>query len=71
MTIGTKRSLICSAMLLIGSSVAQSAPEDTVCLFTSFRGNGEDGLRFVWSEDGYTWQEVPGTFLKPRVGPRS
>lgn len=46
-----------------------AAPDDPVYLFTSFRGNGEDGLRFVWSEDGYKWQEVPGTFLKPRVGP--
>ena len=42
---------------------------DTVYLFTSFRDNGEDGLRFLSSEDGYHWTEVPGTFLKPRVGP--
>ncbi len=38
-------------------------------LFTSFRGNGEDGLRFLSSEDGYHWTEIPGTFLKPHVGP--
>ena len=40
-----------------------------VYLFTSFRGNGEDGLRFLWSEDGLQWKEVPGTFLKPWAGP--
>ena len=40
-----------------------------VYLFTSFRDNGEDGLQFLWSEDGYKWTEVPGKFLKPRVGP--
>jgi alpha-L-fucosidase len=44
-------------------------PDDIVYLFTSFRDNGEDGLRFLWSEDGYKWTEVPGKFLKPRVGP--
>jgi predicted GH43/DUF377 family glycosyl hydrolase len=41
---------------------------DPVYLFTSFRGNGEDGLRFLRSNDGYQWEEVPGAFLKPEVG---
>jgi alpha-L-fucosidase len=44
-------------------------PDGIVYLFTSFRGNGEDGLRFLSSDDGYHWAEVPGRFLKPRVGP--
>ena len=51
------------------SARAQEIGDDTVFLFTSFRGNGKDGLRFAWSDDGYAWKEVPGTFLKPRVGP--
>ena len=55
--------------LFSGSAVGAPAPEDVVYLFTSFRDNGEDGLRFLWSEDGYKWTEVPGKFLKPRVGP--
>lgn len=38
-------------------------------LFTSFRGNGEDGLRFLYSFDAYHWTNVRGTFLKPAVGP--
>jgi len=45
------------------------SPNDEVFLFTSFRDNGEDGLQFLWSEDGFQWTEVPGKFLKPRVGP--
>ena len=49
---------------------AADAPADgSVFLFTSFRGNGEDGLRFLYSFDGYRWENVPGTFLKPNVGP--
>jgi alpha-L-fucosidase len=60
---------ISTIALLFPCVIVAAAPEDTVYLFTSFRGNGEDGLRFVWSDDGYKWQEVPGTFLKPRVGP--
>ena len=42
---------------------------ESVYLFTSFRGNGEEGLRLAYSFDGYRWTNVPGTFLKPQVGP--
>jgi hypothetical protein len=48
---------------------AQAEADQTVYLFTSFRNNGEDGLRFLYSEDGYRWHNVPGTFIKPHVGP--
>jgi hypothetical protein len=40
-----------------------------VYLFTSFRNNGEEGLQFLCSEDGFAWKRIPGFFLKPRVGP--
>ena len=48
---------------------AETEADQTVYLFTSFRNNGEDGLRFLYSDDGYRWHNVPGTFLKPEVGP--
>src|SRR5580765_3753262 len=48
---------------------AEKASTNSVYLFTSFRGNGEDGLRFLYSFDAYHWTNVPGTFLKPNVGP--
>ena len=39
-------------------------------LFTSFRGNGEDGLHLALSTNGYHWQVLNGdrSFLKPEVG---
>jgi predicted GH43/DUF377 family glycosyl hydrolase len=52
----------------LGSVRTTKAPDDPVYLFTSFRGNGEDGLRFLRSDDGYSWKEIPGAFLKPAVG---
>jgi predicted GH43/DUF377 family glycosyl hydrolase len=52
------------------SAVQYSDADKPRCLFTSFRNNGEDGLRFLFSEDGYDWQNIPGTFLKPHVGSR-
>jgi hypothetical protein len=62
---------VCTTALLPFAAAAKdrTAADDTVYLFTSFRGNGEDGLRFLHSSDGYHWQNVPGTFLKPAVGP--
>jgi alpha-L-fucosidase len=60
-------------LLFANLSPAQSAEKNDVSehayLFTSFRGNGEDGLRFLYSFDGYEWMNVPGAFLKPLVGP--
>jgi len=47
---------------------ASGAQEEEVYLFTTFRGNGEKGLLFAYSFDGYRWANVPGHFLKPRVG---
>jgi len=48
---------------------AHTSGTNSVYLFTSFRGNGEDGLRFLYSQDAYHWSNAPGTFLKPTVGP--
>lgn len=66
--------VVCAAIAVLlavcGAHAAEAkSANDEVLLFTSFRDNGADGLRFLWSEDGYQWTEVPGTFLKPRVGP--
>lgn len=50
-------------------SVAAPA-DDSVFLFSSFRGNGEDGLHLAWSEDGLKWTALGGdrSFLKPLAG---
>jgi Glycosyl hydrolases family 43 len=39
-------------------------------LFTSFRGNGEDGLHLMLSTNGYHWHALKndGSFLKPQIG---
>ena len=42
-----------------------------VCyLFSSFRGNGEDGLHLAWSNDGLNWKALKGdqSYLRPTVG---
>ncbi len=37
-------------------------------LFTSFRGNGEDGLHLAYSYDGYRWTDLNKVFLRPKIG---
>jgi hypothetical protein len=41
---------------------------EPVYLFTSFHDSDQKFLRFLWSEDGYHWTNVPGTFLEANVG---
>ncbi len=43
---------------------------ETCYLFTSFRGNGEDGLHLAYSADGLKWTALNGdkSYLTPHVG---
>ena len=51
-------------------SLAAAASETNCFLFTYFTGNGEDGLHFASSRDGYKWEPVASgkSFLTPEVG---
>lgn len=42
--------------------------EKEIYLFTSFHEPATEGLRFLYSYDGYKWDSIPGVFLKPEVG---
>jgi hypothetical protein len=44
--------------------------DDSVLVFTSFRKNGEDGLRLAWSTNGTVWTALKNdqSFLRPNVG---
>jgi len=39
-----------------------------IYLFTSFREPATDGLHLAYSEDGYHWEGLEGSFLKPEIG---
>jgi len=61
--------LVLLLIISFASPAAHAVGTNSAYLFTSFRGNGENGLRFLYSYDGYHWSNVPGTFLTPAVGP--
>ncbi|MCD8260887.1 MAG: glycoside hydrolase family 43 protein [Bacteroides sp.] len=37
-------------------------------VFTSFHEPADEGLRFLYSEDGIRWDSIPGVWLKPVLG---
>jgi len=51
-----------------GAEPAPSTQPAVAYLFTSFRGNGEDGLHLAYSYDGYRWTDLDRSFLAPKVG---
>jgi len=63
--------LLALALLAAAFAVAHAEadePAHAAYVFTSFRGNGEDGLHLAWSRDGYRWTDLKRVFLKPQVG---
>ncbi len=61
--------LITTSLSVSPNLCAAGTPsEPAVYLFTSFREPAGDGLRFLFSFDGWHWTNVPGVFLKPSVG---
>ena len=56
------------AALCAPVTASSAAKPDSVYLFTSFRNGDQKFLRFLYSEDGYHWTNVPGTFLEANVG---
>ncbi|AVR45600.1 beta-galactosidase [Christiangramia fulva] len=43
---------------------------DSVCLFSYFKGNGEDGLHLAYSKNGLEWKHMNNdrSYLKPELG---
>jgi len=57
-------------LIVVVSSILSAAEARTpmAYVFTSFRGNGEDGLHLAVSDDGYRWTDLKRVFLRPEVG---
>ena len=56
-------------LLISGCASKSAGNHEQAYLFTSFRENSPQGLRFLYSYDGYHWTNIPGRFLIPNVGP--
>lgn len=47
---------------------ACTKPEKEVYIFTSHREPALDGLHYLYSYDGYHWDSIAGSWLKPEIG---
>ena len=61
-----KKIFIILTVLLFAVSYSQKKKE--IFLFSSFREPATDGLHLAYSEDGYHWNGLEGSFLKPEIG---
>ena len=53
-------------VFVLGS--CNQAVEKEYYIFTSFHEPADEGLRLLYSYDGFHWDSLPGIFLKPEVG---
>jgi hypothetical protein len=61
-----KKIIILIGIVFCAVSYAQHGKE--VYLFTSFREPATAGLYLAYSEDGYHWKGLEGSFLRPEIG---
>ncbi len=63
------KKLLISAFLLTALASCKGTAQD-VYMFSYFTGNGEDGLHFAYSHDGFAWQTLDEgrSFLTPLIG---
>ena len=57
----------CIFFIMLAGVLSLSAQRE-VYVSTSFHEPATDGLRFIYSYDGWHWDTIPGTWLKPEVG---
>lgn len=55
--------VIITCLFLVGC-----AGQKEVYMFTSFHEPANEGLRLLYSSDGYHWEDAGKTFLKPAIG---
>ena len=60
-----KRFFLPLALLM---TVLTAVAQREVYVSTSFHEPATDGLRFIYSYDGWHWDSIPGTWLRPEVG---
>jgi len=60
--------MLCADAGFAAATSAADTGDMPVYLFATFKEPEQDGLRFAYSFDGYHWSNVPGLFLRARVG---
>lgn len=56
------------SVILLGAVCSLASCQKDVYMFTSFHEPANEGLRYLYSNDGYHWESIDGVFLKPELG---
>lgn len=60
------KKILSITLVIIAFASCQSEKE--VYIFTSFKEPANEGLRFLYSYDGYHWERIDSVFLVPQMG---
>src|SRR5690606_1638553 len=62
--------IIWPCLFVLFSHVLLAQSQDSVFMFSYFKGNGDDGLHLAYSHDGFHWHALrnDSSFLKPTAG---
>jgi beta-xylosidase len=55
-------------LILLFAIVLLASCNSKVYMFTSFHEPANEGLRMLYSKDGYHWDSLPGILVKPLIG---
>lgn len=55
-------------IILMVTAVLLASCQKDVYVFTSFHEPANEGLRYLYSKDGYNWKGIEGIYLKPELG---
>ncbi len=58
----------CSLFALVLALCGCRSTQKELYMFTSFHEPANEGLRYLYSEDGIHWDSIPGVWLKPEIG---
>jgi len=63
------KKILCSLIISFFGLSVVSAQKDSVYMFSYFTGNGEDGLKLLYSKDGFKWEDLrrSPSFLTPKL----
>lgn len=62
---------LCLGCLCLFTTIVSAQIQDSLFVFSYFKGNGEDGLHLAYSQDGMSWTSLKNdqSFLAPELSP--
>ena len=55
-------------MMFFGVCAAMTSMAEDAYIFTSFSEPSTDGMRYLYSYDGLSWDTIPGVWMAPEIG---